>query len=109
MVNEKNYNYGAINNKDTNYIKDDPIKLKLEKGELIKVEIEMKSNEKLQSPIVVTLRDLSNKEYIYSKSVDNTNENIFTTERVAKDGEYEISVNMSDIKKYKFKVIAIKE
>lgn len=94
---------------DRDYIKDTPIKLNLEKGEYLKVEIEMKSNEKLSIPIVITLQDLSNGEYIYSKSVDNTNENVFTTEKVDKDGEYEISVGMSDLKKYKYKVLAVKE
>ena len=95
--------------KDEDYIKDTPIKLNLEKGESIKVEIEMESGRSLSIPIVITLQDLSNGEYIYSKSVDNTNENVFSTEKVDKDGEYEISVGMSDLKKYKYKVLAVKE
>lgn len=94
---------------DTDYIKDTPIKLNLEKGESIKVEIEMESGRSLSIPIVITLQDLSNGEYIYSKSVDSTNENVFTTEKVDKDGEYEISVGMSDIKKYKFEISLVKE
>ena len=41
--------------------------------------------------------------------MDNTDENIFTTEKVDKDGEYEISVLMSDLEKYKFEISLVKE
>ena len=41
--------------KDEDYIKDTPIKLNLEKGESIKVEIEMESGRSLSIPIVITL------------------------------------------------------
>lgn len=63
----------------------------------------MKSNENLSIPIVITLQNLSNGEYIYSKSVDNTNKNVFTTVKVDKDGEYEISLGMSDLKNINIK------
>ncbi len=88
---------------------DKTFKIKLKRDELIKVEIEMEAGKNLSIPIVITLQDLSSGEYIYSKSVDNTNENIFTTGKVDKDGEYEISVVMSDLEKYKFKILAVKE
>lgn len=102
-------NKRAVNEDDKPYDVDKTFKIKLKKGELVKVEIEMDSGKNLSIPIVITLQDLSNGEYIYSKSVDNTNENIFTSEKVDKDGEYEISVGMSDLDKYKFKVLAVKE
>lgn len=63
----------------------------------------METGKKLLVPIVITLQDLSNGEYIYSKSVDNTNENVFTTVKVDKDGEYEISLGMSDLKNINIK------
>ena len=102
-------NKRAVDEDDKPYDVDKTFKIKLKKGELVKVEIEMDSGKNISIPIVITLKDLSNGEYIYSKSVDNTNENIFTSEKVDKDGEYEISVGMSDLDKYKFKILAVKE
>lgn len=94
---------------DRPYDVDKTFKVKLKKDELLKINMEMKTGKKLSVPIVITLQDLSNGEYIYSKSVDNTDENIFTTEKVDKDGEYEISVLMSDLEKYKFEISLVKE
>ena len=68
----------------------------------------MTIGKKLSILIVITLQDLSTGEYIYSKSVDNTDENIFTTEKVDKGGEYAISVLMSDLEKYKFEISLVK-
>lgn len=94
---------------DRPYDVDKTFKVKLKKGELLKINLEMENGKSLSIPIVITLQDLSNGEYIYSKSVDNTDENIFTTEKVDKDGEYEISVLMSDLEKYKFEISLVKE
>lgn len=94
---------------DRPYDLDKTFKVKLKKGELLRIKMEMEDNKKLSIPIVITLQDLSNGEYIYSKSVDDTNENTFTTEKVHKDGEYEISVGMSDLSKYKLEILLIKE
>ena len=94
---------------DRSYDVDKTFKVKLKKGELLKINMEMETGKKLLVPIVITLQDLSNGEYIYSKSLDNTDENIFTTEKVDKDGEYAISVLMSDLEKYKFEISLVKE
>ena len=102
-------NKRAVDEVDKPYDVDKTFKIKLKKGELVKVEIEMDSGKNLSIPIVITIQDLSNGEYIYSKSVDNTNDNVFTSKKVDKDGEYEISVGMSDLNKYKFKILAVKE
>ncbi|WP_434798191.1 hypothetical protein [Terrisporobacter vanillatitrophus] len=94
---------------DRPYDVDKTFKVKLKKGESLKIKMEMENNKNLSIPIVITLKDLSTKKCIYSKSVDNTNEKIFTTEKAHKDGEYEISVGMSDLSKYKFEILLIKE
>lgn len=94
---------------DRPYDVDKTFKVKLKKGELLKIKLEMESGKSLSIPIVITLQDLLTGEYIYSKSVDNTDENVFTTEKVDKDGEYEISVLMSDLEKYKFEISLVKE
>lgn len=94
---------------DRPYDVDKTFKVKLKKGELLKINLEMENGKSLSIPIVITLQDLSTGEYIYSKSVDNTDENVFTTEKVDKDGEYEISVLISDLEKYKFEISLVKE
>lgn len=99
----------VIEEEERPYDIDKTFKVKLKKGELLKIKMEMENNKNLSTPIVVTLKDLSNGEYIYSESTKNTNKNIFTTEKVDKDGEYEISVGMSDLSKYRFEISLIKE
>lgn len=85
----------------TNNIKDNmskkSVNINLREGQSLKIETN------IDYPITVMLKDNSNEEYIFNKTLVPVEGNILL-DSVKKDGQYELTIDFNEIDEFKFKV-----
>ena len=76
------------------------VNINLREGQSLKIET------KIDYPITVMLKDNSNEEYIFNKTLSPVNSEILVDE-VKKDGQYELMVDFNEIDEFTFKVFIV--
>ncbi|MEG0614056.1 MAG: hypothetical protein RR486_16290 [Clostridium sp.] len=76
------------------------VNINLREGQSLKIETN------IDYPITVMLKDNSNEEYIFNKTLSPVNSNILVDE-VKKDGQYELMVDFNEIDEFTFKVFIV--
>lgn len=78
------------------------VNINLREGQSLRIETET------EYPITVMLKDNSNEEYLFNKTSEPVENNIFVDE-VKKDGQYELMVDFNEIDEFTFKVYIVKQ
>ena len=88
----------TINSKDSMHKK--AVSINLKKGQSLRIET------KVDKPITIMLKDNSNENYLFNKTLVPIN-NTILIDKIEKDGQYELMADFNNIDEFKFKVYLV--